>query len=227
MRYFIKSLAPHFRLVFNDGPRSSEMHEDLKRVYSHMGPCRRWSCWLPHHPPLDHALATKELERCLTNAMDEDEGTGEWVGLLGFNQGAKVAFSILLKNQLRLENDPWAPGFAGVHWQFGVIMAGRGPPFSPDRIKRRNQHYSSLTQLSQDCENALIYRPFPDILQTPTLHVRGLQDAGLHMHRALLKRCTSPPTARFIVWDGAHRIPIKSADVTKITEAILEVAKVS
>lgn len=106
------------------------MHKDLKPVYSNMGPCRRWGRWLPHQPPVSHASAVKQIEQSLVRAMDQDEGYGEWVGLTGFSQGAKLAFSILLENQLRLKKDALAPGYAGVHWRFGVIMAGRAAPSS-------------------------------------------------------------------------------------------------
>ena len=226
MRHFIKSLAPHFRLVFADGPWISEMHEDLKPVYSHMGPCRRWGRWKPSHPPLEHFSAIREVEHSLTKAMVEDEGTGEWVGLIGFSQGAKLAFSILLENQLRLQKDRQSTGFAGVHWDFGVIMAGRGPPYNLSNGHKSSQHYSSITGVSVGCDSELSSLPFPNKLQTPTLHVHGLEDGGLEMHRHLLKHFTSPNDSRLIQWHGAHRIPIASEDVKAVTEGILETAEV-
>lgn len=225
MRYLIKSLAPHFRLVFADGPWLSEMHEDLKPVYSHMGPCRRWSRWLPHQPQLSESSAIKELEDSLMRVMDEDEGIGAWVGLLGFSQGAKLAFSILLENQLRVQNDRWGTAFTGVFWQFGIIMAGRALPFNLSYGRKDSQHYAGLTQISQDCGNSLGFGPFPDRLRTPTLHVHGLRDSGLSLHQTLLNSFTCADHTKLVEWDGAHRIPLKSADIKKITEAILEVAK--
>jgi len=115
MKYFIKSLAHDFRLVFADGPWLSEMHEDLMPVYSHIGPCYRWANWSLHRSPIDDSSAIREVECGLMKAMDKDEGEGEWVGFLGFGQGAALAFSILLENQLqlRLQRDPWAIAFAG------------------------------------------------------------------------------------------------------------------
>ena len=154
--------------------------------------------------------------------MDEDEGTGEWVGVIGFSQGAKLAFSMLLENQLRQQKDPKAIGFAGVHWQFAVIMAGRGPPYNLDRTEKSDQqHYSSLIK---GCENELYFDAFADRLRTPTLHVHGLEDAGLDKHRALLKYFASPEHAKLIDWEGAHRIPFQKPDVDMVTEAILDIA---
>ncbi|MDI1488094.1 MAG: hypothetical protein OHK93_007368 [Ramalina farinacea] len=224
MRYFIKSLEHDFRPVFADGPWLSEMHDDLKPVYSHMGPCYRWANWKPHHAPMNDASAIREIESALVKAMSEDEGQGEWVGLVGFSQGAALAFSILLENQLRLERDPSSPGFAGVHWQFGVIMAGRGPPFSMSPHTQLNHHFKSLTQLPQGRKKSLRSDPFATKLRTPTLHVHGLGDGGLELHRDLLKQSASPAHSMLVEWEGAHRIPFRSTDVNRITEAIREVA---
>ena len=228
MRYFIRSLGSHFRLVFADGPWFSEMHPDIKAVYADMGPYRRWG-WLPHHPPLNSAIARTQVEESLTQAMEADEGRGEWVGLLGFSQGAKLAFSVLLENQMRLERDPSASGFAGVHWKFGIIMAGRAAPYALSESTEGQPGFTGLTQPAYTGEGdvSLEGRAFPHKLRTPTLHVLGLQDAGLELHRDLFKRFADPSDANLIQWEGAHRIPFKSADVEMITDAILETAEVS
>ena len=224
MRYFLKSLANDFRLVFADGPWLSEMHDDLKPVYSLMGPCYRWANWKPHHAPTSDASAIREIESALVKALEEDEGQGEWVGLLGFSQGAALAFSILLENQLRLERNPASPGFAGVHWQFGVIMAGRAPPFSLSPHTQLNHYFKSLTQLPQGRTKPLRLDPSATKLRTPTLHIHGLRDGGLELHRDLLRQSASPAHSMLVEWEGAHRIPFRSTDVHRITQAIREIA---
>ena len=223
MRYFLKSLAHNFRLVFVDGPWLSEMHDDLKPVYSHMGPCYRWANWKPHNTPMDNS-GIKEIECALMNAMKRGEGECEWVGLLGFSQGTALAFSILLENQLRPERDPWATAFAGANWRFGVIMAGRAPPFSLNPITQKNHHYKSFTQPLQGREQASFSDPSLTRLRTPTLHVHGLRDGGLELHRDLLENFILLAHTRLVEWDGAYRILIRSVDIKNITEAILEVA---
>ena len=224
MRYFIQSLVHDFQFVFVDGPWLSDMHEDLKLVYSDMGPCYRWANWSQHHHPINDSSAIKEVEGCLMKAMANDKGKGEWVGLFGFSQGAALAFSILLENQLRLKQDPWARAFTGVTWQFGVIMAGAAPPYSLSSITEKSQHYSSLTQASSEWKKVLSSISFPHRLCTPTLHIHGLQDIGIELHQDLLKYFTSLSHTKLIEWYGAHRIPCRREDAQEITEAILEIA---
>lgn len=223
-RYFLTRLEPHFRLVFADGPFFSEMHEDLKPFYAGMGPCRRWSRWLPHHPPLDNETALAEIEYSLTTAMDADDGTGDWVGLIGFSQGAKLALSVLLENQLREQDDPFATGFAGVHWKFGIIMAARAPPYSLSDRAMHGNGYVRLCELPQESDYGA--SEFPDKLRIPTLHVHGLRDPGLELHQHLLRYFCDPASAGLVEWDGGHRIPFKPADITLVTDRIFKVAKV-
>lgn len=115
-RRLISTLAPHFRLVFADDGQIGK------------GTCRRWSRWLPHHQTSDHETAITDIEHSLRMAMKMNPGTREWVALMGFSQGAKLAISILLKNQFREQEGPHIEGFAGVYWKFRVILAGRALP---------------------------------------------------------------------------------------------------
>lgn len=225
MRYISKYLQNHFRFVFVDAPWVSEKHPALKPAYPHMDPCYRWARWLEEQPPLDDATAASEVEEALMTAMADDEGTGDWVGLLGFSQGAKMAFSILQENQLRSRKNGTLKGFAGVDWQFGIIMAGRGPPFCLSSLSRRQKGYSSFTQLPYHLDDSIYHTPFSDKLQTPTLHIHGLRDEGLEAHRELLAFYTASDCARLIEWDGGHRLPIKSEDVRRVAEAIKDLTK--
>lgn len=200
------------------------MHEDLRKVYAGMGPCRRWSRWLPHHPPQDHESAVAEIEHSLTSAMDADEGTGKWVGLIGFSQGAKLALSMLLENQLRQQDEPSATGFAGVQWKFGVIMAARAPPFSLSDRTMHSTNYMRLGELLQESDFAA--SEFPDKLHIPTLHVHGLRDSGLELHQNLLRYFCDPANTELVEWDGGHRIPFRPADVKLVADRIFKMAKV-
>ncbi|KAF2142259.1 uncharacterized protein K452DRAFT_287480 [Aplosporella prunicola CBS 121167] len=233
-RSLVASLAPYFRLVFADGPFPCIMHEDLKPVYSQMGPCYSWASWMPHHVTpdgIDADTVINEIEDKLRMTMKADPGTGEWVGLLGFSQGAKLTTSILLENQMRQEEARWdwrgnpVEGFAGVHWKFGVVMAGRGPPISlSDRSK--DSLYFDLAGTPINASGSFAGRvPEDFLLRTPTLHVHGTRDEGLPLHQKLLRQYMAPESAILVEWEGKHRVPIRSADVGAVTQGILQIYK--
>ena len=65
----------------------------------------------------------------------------------------------------------------------------------------------------------------PDMrLRLPTVHVHGLKDEGLHLHRRCVEEYCAPGTTAVVEWDGTHRIPIKKSDVDKVVAKIVEVA---
>lgn len=240
-RRLASCLAPHFRLVFVDGPFWSEMHPDLRRVYGQMGPCRQWcSPLLPPNATIDHpdhAAAVDMIENCLEAVIKSDPGTGDWVGLLGFSQGARLAVSILLENQLRrTETSPRdfhrgiQPPFTGVNWKFGVLMAGRGPPYALRPQIQTNQFFEPIRSIPVGPSvtvQAVSKVAFPHPLTTPTVHVHGLQDEGLAFHRQLLHQYVAPDQAMLVEWNGKHRIPIQTMDVEAVARATLHTARLA
>lgn len=177
-----------------------------------------------------------EIKDVVEKTMAEDEGTGGWVGMMGFSQGAKVVGSWLLEQQLRLEEEAKqgekGGAVAGVgmttttartDFKFGVLMAGSAP-------------LASLSGLS----DGLVVPPpssgfgkgFPDFdavsaatrVRVPTLHILGLADPGLHRHRQLLEHC-EPSATTLVEWEGDHRIAFMSKDVDVQVKAIWKVAR--
>jgi dienelactone hydrolase len=161
--------------------------------------------------------------------MDEDDrlgGTGEWVGLMGFSQGAKVSASLLYEQQVQTAAAASGSNLPKPNWRFAVLLAGRAP-------------LVSLSPASAGCkalvDAAAISEGFQDVepdawdgyekLNLPTIHVHGTKDPGIHLHRRLLNQYCDAESTRVIEWEGEHRVPIKSKDVGKIVDAIFEVAK--
>ncbi|KAJ6013602.1 hypothetical protein N7540_008193 [Penicillium herquei] len=241
-RQLIQALAPYFRLVFVDGPFPSDMHPDLIPVYKKMGPCYSWAdlslqCTLSNGSP-DFNTIIEKIRGSLRCAMEADPGTGDWVGLLGFSQGARLAISILLEDEIRANEfnyNALDSGFLGVKWHFGVLLAGRGPPYALSqrtmncgqfgRPGPMNQMKDSIEFPAFDSLFDLL-GPSP-ILSTPTLHVHGMQDPGLPFHQLLQSRYVAPGSSSVIEWDGEHRVPIRTADVDAVRSGILQIAKVS
>jgi hypothetical protein len=166
---------------------------------------------------------------------DRDGGKGPWVGLMGFSQGAKLSASLLLEQQAReeksvregkkeLETGPI--GITGLYWRFGVLIAGRAPltNLNPDLLTSQ-----ALVSAANISEGFQFVNDVDDIaiLKKPTIHVHGMADPGLHLHRRLYKEYCEKGSTILIEWEGAHRIPIKSNTVERVIGAMYEVAEKS
>lgn len=215
-RSLIKAL-PDFRLVFADGPFFCDPGPGIVPVYQDFGPFRRWLRWLPQHPEIDDESAIEEVMYSIQTAKDKDEGAGPWVGLMGFSQGAKLAASLLYDQQIHMEKN----GVADTDYKFAVLLAGRSPLVS----------FCDLSKSPACVAAGAISEGFnyegdsPHVLSIPTIHVHGLNDQGLHLHRRMLNQYHDPKTSTVIEWDGTHRVPIKKADVEPIVRAIYEIAR--
>ena len=171
----------------------------------------------------------------MRTAMEDDDragGTGEWVGLMGFSQGAKLSASLLLEQQARQavakkEGKQVKAGPTCLHninWRFGILLAGRAPlsNLNPDLL--RSEALVSAANISegfQFCKDV----DGEATLRCPTLHVHGMADPGLHLHRKLLDEYCEEGTATLVEWEGAHRIPLKSMDVDRVVGAIYDLAE--
>ncbi|KAF2681882.1 hypothetical protein K458DRAFT_420255 [Lentithecium fluviatile CBS 122367] len=235
-RSLIRHLQHSFRLVWADGPFFCDPHSDIIHVYGSYAPFRRWLRWLPEHAEIDAESAVEEIGYAIRSAMEGDEregGRGEWVGILGFSQGAKVAGSLLLEQQAREElarrngtkDIGVGPiGIPGLNWRFAVLLAGRAPlsNLNPDVLK------SEALVSAADISEGFQFVKEVDaqaVLRKPTVHVHGMADPGLHLHRRLLHEYCEVGSTRLVEWEGAHRIPIKSVDVEPVVVATYDVAE--
>lgn len=234
-RSLVRHLQHSFRLVWVDAPFYCDPHVDVIEVYGSYAPFRRWLRWLPQHPEIDAESCIEEIGYAIQTAMEDDDregGTGEWVGLMGFSQGAKLSASILLEQQARedkakREGQSIAVGFIGIpglHWRFGILLAGRAPISNLNPQILKSPALVSADDLSegfQFCHDV----DKEAVLRVPTLHVHGMADAGLHLHQKLLGEYCSRDSTTLVEWEGAHRIPLKSKDVDRVVSAIYDIAQ--
>jgi hypothetical protein len=168
--------------------------------------------------------------------MEEDDregGRGEWVGLMGFSQGAKLAASILLEQQARADKarregkkewDTCFIGIPGLNWRFGVLLAGRAPLLNLNPGLMTSQALVSTANIAEGFE--FVGSVDDDsMLKQPTIHVLGMADPGLHLHRRLYEEYCEEGTKILVEWEGAHRVPIKSDTVDRVVGAIYEVSE--
>lgn len=241
-RAIIAQLTPYFRLVFADGPFLCNAGPGMIPVYADYGPYRRWLRWLPEHQAMEDEDTIYEIEYQMRSAMEADTmlgADGEWVGLLGFSQGAKLAASVLYESQLRNEvavknssdgmyggwEEENVEGFGGGKWRFAVLLAGRAPLVSLSKLSAGSKTMVMPGNLSEGFKFDV--EENKNILKLPAVHVHGTKDAGLHLHRKLLETYCDPASSTVVEWEGDHRIPLKSFDVKKVVDATLQVAKVS
>jgi hypothetical protein len=234
-RALVRHLQHSFRLVWADAPFFCDPHADIVGVYGSYAPFRRWLRWLPEHADIDAESCIDEIGYALRTAIEDDDragGTGEWVGLMGFSQGAKLAASLLLAQQARegaarrkhTDTAPGLTGVPGLKWSFAILLAGRAPLSNLDPALLKSQALVSAGDLSEGFQfcKAVDHEA---TLHAPTLHVHGLADPGLHLHRKLLHEYCEEGTATLVEWDGAHRIPIKTKDVDRVVDAIYDLAE--
>ncbi|KAG6025465.1 hypothetical protein E4U41_001521, partial [Claviceps citrina] len=125
-RTIVNQLEGTFRLVFVDGPYACEPHEDIVAVYGELGPFYRWLAGgnVDDEDESGSSGGSSIMQACLAG-MEGDAGSGPWVGVLGFSQGAKIAVSLLWAQQqaeLLL-----GAGQARTGFRFGVLLAGSAP----------------------------------------------------------------------------------------------------
>ncbi|KAL4972118.1 serine hydrolase FSH [Aspergillus desertorum] len=228
-RVLIAQLKPHFRLVFADAPFSSEPGPDVISVYRDFGPFKRWLRSKPEHPIMDPKDAVKEIDASLFKAMRDDDASGargEWVGVLGFSQGAKVAASLLFRQQVRTEM--LGASSCNVHFRFAVLMAGQGPIVSLEPELCMNEALVTASDIALlQAPSAACLAKGDHVLRLPTIHVHGTLDPGLERHRFLLETYCCPRARRLIQWEGDHRVPIKTRDVEALVWEIMEVARMT
>jgi hypothetical protein len=235
-RSIVRHLQHSFRLVWADAPFFCDPHPDIVPVYGSHGPFRRWLRWLPEHHEIDDESCIDEIGYAIRSAMEDDDragATGEWVGLVGFSQGAKLSASLLLEQQAREEKAKQdgksgsgiGPiGIAGITWRFGLLLAGRAPLSNLNPTVQKSRALVSAGDLS----DGFRFSEEVDadaVLNKPTIHVHGMADPGLHLHRILLNEYCEKGSTRLIEWEGAHRIPIKSKDVEPVVAAVYDVAE--
>jgi pimeloyl-ACP methyl ester carboxylesterase len=225
-RRIITQLDSEFRFVFAEAAFSSDAGSDVLSVYSQWGPFKRWLRWLPEHAWVSPENVVAKLDYQLAEAMHQDDergGTGAWVALLGFSQGAKIAASLLYRQQLREE--AMGKHHVGPDFRFGILLAGRAPLVSLDSVSNFTPSLPNAAEITDSLDLKKREYDGSHILRIPTLHVHGSQDKGLHLHQQLFEDFCDPASRRLVVWDGAHRLPLKLNEVSPIVDQIRELAE--
>jgi predicted esterase len=227
LRSILSRSSPNFRFVFVEAPFISAAHPAVAEIFAEFAPFRRWLRWSADHPPIDDDEAAERIVDSCREAMREDDklATGEWVGLLGFSQGAKMAASLLWAQQvIGMKEKPGKP-LLDAKFKFGVLMAGRFPTVVLSTDLPHNPHTSPAGRLSMDPVQLPASDEGEHAVMIPTLHVHGLADPGLEQHRQMRELWFAKGTTKLVEWEGDHRLPVKPADVDRVLEKMYELAE--
>ncbi|KAH7320632.1 serine hydrolase FSH [Stachybotrys elegans] len=221
-RSILARLKSNFRFVFINGPFPCPAHPAIVAVYGDMGPFYRWVPWLDEHEPIEDSLAATLITERILGSMRRDPGTGPWVGVLGFSQGAKMAASLLWAQERVRELHLGDPK---TNFRFGVLLAGAGPIIHLDSRVPQTRHVEGAGQMALEFTDWPADSNGDHAIRTETLHVHGLRDSGLEWHRRLFSKYCKGGSTRLMEWDGDHRVPIKTAEVAAIVKDILDMAE--
>ncbi|KAG6052580.1 hypothetical protein E4U17_005644 [Claviceps sp. LM77 group G4] len=226
-RGLFRVLGDSFRFVFPDAPYLSSADPGILPTYAHLQPFRRWLRWKQDQPNPGPEAICQDIDDVLREAMDRDDiagATGDWVAVMGFSQGAKIAASLLLRQQLRTSK--LGPSPAEPSFKFAVLMAGRAPLISMDPELTDSLALADADELTTGAfaqvTGAFLQGSKDHILTLPTIHVHGRKDPGLADHQRLLTDFCREGTTRVVEWDGDHRVVIRDAEVACVAREILK-----
>ena len=219
-----EKLASRYRFVFVDAPFECAEGVGVYPVYKDWGPFKRWSRWLESHEKVAIEEARELIWDAVLKGMEADDdlgADGEWDIVLGFSQGAKVACSLLYEQCLSRNNGEESR----TNFKMGIIFAGRAPFLALSQESEGYKWMQSAGGIADGVDLEAIDER-PDLrLSVPTLHVHGLKDDGLKLHRRAVEGYCAPGTAEVVEWDGPHRLPIKSMDVEQILGKWMEMGE--
>ncbi|KAL4801996.1 serine hydrolase FSH [Aspergillus unguis] len=131
-------------------------------------------------------------------------GSEQWVGVMGFSQGTRVAAGVLLDQQRRekLDGDMAQRDVGkGIKLRFGVMCNGAGRPME------------SKSGYSDESDA---------IVRIPTLHVHGLKDEFLHYGREQYEKYFDKETAKLYEINYHHAMPWVKAESEGLAKQITE-----
>ena len=236
-RVLERNLSHVFRFVYAEAPFIAQPGPGVSAIFKEYAPFKSWLRIRPDEPEMDARYVAQEIENSLVAARLADDlagATGEWVGLLGFSQGAKLAASIVA-NQEELRRRNWHTRIQSsktvvstdeLNFRFCILLAGRGPPtwLHPELSMPSGFVDAGECTMGIPLEKQLFMGSMRHRIRLPSIHLHGLYDVGLEAHRKLRNECFDLGSTTLLEWDGDHRVPIKTKDVAPLIEKILLLA---
>ncbi|KAL3465213.1 serine hydrolase FSH [Aspergillus heterothallicus] len=199
-------LSDTFRLEFFEGPFTRPAGPGVLPAFEGYGPYKSWFDTEGSNKGDGSGFGNggEDGVRRVWGLMEERlkerrrEEQEEWVGVMGFSQGSRVAGGLLLDQQRR-----GVGGLDGeIEVRFGVCCMGGGAPMEAETgLKMEN----------------------PDtVVRIPTLHLHGLKDEYLSLGRDQLARHYDSKTASLYEINYHHAMPWVKAESEELARRIKE-----
>lgn len=207
------ALRSTFKFIFVDGPFPSPAGPGVLPAFAGCDPYFRWLNPGSQNPEQDQ----RRVRQVLRKAMMDDGG--EFVGVLGFSQGARLTAGLLADQEERNTTEGMP------NWKFGVMLCGSYPPLSLSLARTPSKkpsqgidEHGEIRELEDD-----------EIIHVPSVLVRGTLDPHHEKGRRLVKYFDDE-TAISLVFKMGHHLPGAAGDTTsdkgdtqRIVDAILKV----
>lgn len=145
----------------------------------------------------DNSFTEEEVEKEVRTLIENTLKTrDDWVGILGFSQGGRLAAGLLAEQEKEQEEDMYGDELG---FKFGVFLMTPSPP---------------MTSLVYG-DGAL------NKIETPSVNVVGKQDQWYESSKKMHAEYFEEKTAKLVEFDIGHRLPNAPADITTIAREIL------
>ncbi|KAL2824316.1 serine hydrolase FSH [Aspergillus cavernicola] len=203
-------LADTFTLEFFDGPFLRSAGPGVLPAFADYGPYKSWFDTRADRDRDRYSgdgsgydeLGRDGVERVWRLMEERAAGDGgEWVGVMGFSQGSRVAGGLLLDQQRRKKEGD-TNGVVNISVQFGVLCMGGGAPMESEVAYKLSE---------------------PDnVVRIPTLHMHGLKDEFLQFGREQHAKYFDRDTATLYEINYHHAMPWVKAEAEELARLIKE-----
>jgi predicted esterase len=187
-----RALATTFDFLFIDAPFEAPAGPGVKPIFEGCGPFYRWT-----KPGVPDELP-EETKKLLSETLADPNRN--FIGIMGFSQGAKCAAGLVLEQQHVAKNNTSTStkGTKPFQFKFGVFL---------------NAVYPPLVNSMSDEEKG-------ELINLPSLHVIGTVDPFNEESHALYGEHFSKKTARKVEFELGHKLPTSEKETARIVGEI-------